>query len=48
MTFRQVIEKVLDDLYEPYNTSLGVPPDPDWDRIYDWYEERYLNPDSLN
>lgn len=46
MTFRQIVEKVLSQLYEPFNTTFGVQPDPDWDRVYRWYEKRYLNPDS--
>ena len=46
MTFRHVVEKVLSKLYVDYNMTLGADPDPDWDRIYDWYEKRYLNPDS--
>jgi hypothetical protein len=44
MTFREVVEKALAMVYEPYNTSLGVPPNPKWMEIYDWYERRYLNP----
>jgi hypothetical protein len=44
MTFRQVVEKALGMVYQPYNTSLDVQPDPRWMKIYDWYEKRYLNP----
>lgn len=46
MSFRQIVEKVLDDLYRPFNTTFGVTPDPDWERVFNWYEKRYLNPNS--
>lgn len=44
--FRQAVERALAKYYVPYNTTFGVPPDPDWERLYNFYEARYLNPDS--
>lgn len=46
LKFREVVEKVLEQLHVPYNTTFDADPDPDWMRVYDWYEKRYLNPDS--
>jgi hypothetical protein len=43
--FRQAVERLLTKLYVPYHTPYAEP-DPDWDRVYDFYEKRYLNPDS--
>jgi hypothetical protein len=44
--FRKAVEAALTKYYVPYNTMFNAPPDPDWSRIYDFYEARYLNPDS--
>ena len=43
MNMRQIVEKVLIQLYVPYSSdelhpNYG-PPNPDWMRIYDWYEK---------
>jgi len=42
MMFRQVVEKALNMVYNPDDNIRNAK----WNRIYDWYEARYLNPDS--
>ena len=50
MTFRKIVENALHKCYDPdmtyANRGTHLPQMAQWQKIYDWYEKRYLNPDS--
>lgn len=50
MTFREVVENALHKCYNPSEAyrcgGLHLPQMAQWIKIYDWYEKRYLNPNS--
>lgn len=50
MTFIKIVENALHKCYDPdmtyTNRGTHLPQMAQWQKIYDWYEKRYLNPDS--
>lgn len=50
MNFRKIVENALEQCYNPdmslTNRGMHLPQMEQWMRIYDWYEKRYLNPNS--
>tara|TARA_B100000497_G_C7687487_1_gene416992 strand:+ start:2299 stop:2478 length:180 start_codon:yes stop_codon:yes gene_type:complete len=50
MTFRKIVENALHKSYDPdmdlANRGMHLPQMARHQKIYDWYEKRYLNPDS--
>jgi hypothetical protein len=46
LSFVQVVENALDKAYESYDSSLDINIPQKWTTIYQWYNDRYLNPDS--
>jgi len=50
MKFRQVVENALAKCYNPDTTltngGMHLPQMAQHTKVYDWYEKRYLNPDS--